>query len=86
MTTKEKKLKCLKHYLKLEYDVNEYKILNIKNDKVGISFIAPGNEFIDPYIDILVVNFTTKEITGSINLALAKKYVEDKVDKIELFE
>mgnify|MGYP006435940643 CR=1 FL=1 len=86
MTTKEKKLKFLKHYFKIEHNISNFEVLNIQNDMIGVSFIALGKEFIDPYIDILTVNFSTRELTGIIDLSLAKKHVQDKIDEVELFE
>ena len=86
MTTKEKQLKFLKHYFKLEHNISSFEVLNIQNDNIGVCFIANGDEFIDPYIDILTVNFKTRELTGIIDLSLAKMYVQNNVENIELFE
>ena len=91
MATKEKAMHNLKaesivsHYLRLKHDVYEYEIHDVQNNMVDVSFISTSKGFADPYINIESVNFKDKRVTGTLDVGLAKMYVQDNFDEAELF-
>ena len=92
MTKQEKAMEKLKvdsilsHYLRLKHNVDEFEIHDIQNNMVDVSLFATGKGIADPYINIQEVNFKDKRVTGTIDISLAKMYVQDNIKEVELFE